>query len=264
MDLNMYQCGSQECPPGHGYGPAVRDHYLIHFIHSGKGRLQTENRTRRLGAGDGFLICPDVVTYYEADREDPWNYSWVGFHGLKAGFYLEQAGLSRENPVFHYANREYLGGLFHRMQQAKEYRRSRDVKLLGLLYLFLAELMEINPGNSPSNPPGGKQAYVAKAVSYIAENYSRKITIDGLAGYVGLNRRYFSAVFKEILGLSPQKYIMEFRMDKACELMRNEILSLGDIARSVGYDDPLTFSKAFKKIKGLSPRAYRNNQNQLT
>ncbi len=256
-DLNMYQCGSQKCPPGHGYGPAVRDHYLIHFIHSGKGFFQIKNRTWHLGPGDGFLICPDLVTYYEADRENPWSYSWVGFHGLKAGYYLEQAGLTAENPVFHYEDREYLGSLFHRMQQAIKYPKSRDLQLLGLLYLFVAALIEAGPGGSALRPPGGKQVYVTKAVTYIAGNYSQKITVDDIAGYIGLNRRYFSAVFKEILGVSPQRYIMQFRMDKACELMQNEILSIGDIARSVGYDDPLTFSKAFKKLKGLSPRAYR-------
>ncbi|MGE5613279.1 MAG: AraC family ligand binding domain-containing protein, partial [Bacillota bacterium] len=61
-DLNMYQCGTQECKPGHSYGPAVRDHFLIHYIHSGKGKFCVNGREYNLEGGQGFLICPDVVT----------------------------------------------------------------------------------------------------------------------------------------------------------------------------------------------------------
>ncbi|HEX3027822.1 MAG TPA: helix-turn-helix domain-containing protein, partial [Clostridia bacterium] len=51
-----------------------------------------------------------------------------------------------------------------------------------------------------------------------------------------------------------------YRVNKACELMRNAALSLADISRSVGYEDPLLFSKTFRKLKGLPPREYRKRE----
>ncbi len=70
-DLNLYHCGSENCAPGHSYGPAIRDHYLIHYILDGKGFFQVNNKTYHLKNGQGFLICPDIITYYEADKENP-------------------------------------------------------------------------------------------------------------------------------------------------------------------------------------------------
>lgn len=75
-NIYIYQCGSPLCPPGHFYGPAVRNHYLIHYIHSGKEIFQVGDITYELKAGNGFLICPDIVTYYQADKEDP-SPSWL-------------------------------------------------------------------------------------------------------------------------------------------------------------------------------------------
>jgi mannose-6-phosphate isomerase-like protein (cupin superfamily) len=66
-DLNMYHCGTEDCAPGHDYGPAVKDHYLIHYILDGKGTFHVGEKIYQLGKGQGFLICPNVITYYQAD-----------------------------------------------------------------------------------------------------------------------------------------------------------------------------------------------------
>jgi len=88
-------------------------------------------------------------------------------------------------------------------------------------------------------------------------NYSRDISVMELARHIGLDRSYLCSLFKEYLKVSPREYLIKYRMDKACELMKNPSLSISDVARSVGYSDPLGFSKMFKKVKGCSPKAYR-------
>ena len=57
--------------------------------------------------------------------------------------------------------------------------------------------------------------------------------------------------------MSPQDFIIYFRMDKAKKLLSDMSMNIGDVSRSVGYEDPLTFSKLFKKNVGVSPNAYR-------
>lgn len=61
------------------------------------------------------------------------------------------------------------------------------------------------------------------------------------------------------MGVTPQQYVINFRINKACELMSNHTLTISDISRSVGYYDTLGFSKIFKKETGVSPRKYREN-----
>ena len=58
LGLAVYNCGFQRCSPGHTWGPAVRDHFLIHYITSGKGVYDSGSGKYSLSAGDGFLVVP--------------------------------------------------------------------------------------------------------------------------------------------------------------------------------------------------------------
>jgi AraC-like DNA-binding protein len=257
-DLIMYQCGTQKCKPGHYYGPAVRDHSLIHYIFEGKGIFQVGDKTYNLSGGQGFLICPGIVTYYQADFDDPWHYSWIGFHGLNAEFFLKKAGLCAENPIFTYRKDRFIENCFKQMLESGQMPKSKEIRLLGLLYLFLSQLIEENKQPlAPEKDINRKEQYAKKIAEFIEINYSRKISIREIARYVGLDRSYMGTIFKEHFNTSPQDYLINFRLNKACDLMKNPGLSIGDVSRSVGYDDPLLFSKMFKKIKGMSPKAYR-------
>jgi AraC-like DNA-binding protein len=262
-DLDMYHCGIEECIPGHYYGPAIRDHYLIHYIRSGKGIFQVNEQTYPLRKGQGFLICPDIVTFYQADFVEPWHYSWVGFQGARVPEYLRMANLSQENPIFSYHEDSFFENSLAQMVEANKSTLNREPKLKGLLYLFLAKLIEIAPHeNLSSSELPKKDQYIQSALEYIHMNYSHKISVTQMAQFIGLDRSYFCCLFKERLAVSPQEFIIQFRINKACELMKNLSLSIGDISRSVGYEDQLQFSKIFKKMKGTSPRKYRS-QNTL-
>lgn len=102
-----------------------------------------------------------------------------------------------------------------------------------------------------------KEEYVKNAILYVQTNFSRNLTVKEMADYLGLNRSYLGVIFKEITGLTPQEFLIDFRIEKAKKLLADKSMSIGDVSRSVGYDDPLTFSKLFKKNVGISPNAYR-------
>ncbi len=248
-DLYIYQCGSEACQSEHFHGPAVRDHYLIHYIHSGKGIFQIGDKTWHLNQGNGFLICPDIVTFYQADKEDPWHYSWVGFHGLKAETYLLEAGLSEKHPIFEYTQDDFIGNCFFEMAEAYYLKRGSDVKRLAYLYLFLYKLTQVNAKDLYYDSNGNRhEIYISEALKFMEMNYSRKLTVDMIANFVGLNRSYLNSIFKKDFGKTLQQYLMELRILKACELLENENLSIGDVSRSVGYTDQLLFSKVFKRL----------------
>ncbi|MEG2356974.1 MAG: AraC family ligand binding domain-containing protein, partial [Clostridia bacterium] len=70
--LYVIESGWENCKSGHSYGPAIRDHYLIHYVASGKGQFTAHGATYEIGAGQGFIIYPDQVTFYQADQQEPW------------------------------------------------------------------------------------------------------------------------------------------------------------------------------------------------
>jgi AraC family transcriptional regulator of arabinose operon len=258
IELDLCFFGNEVCTPGHFWGPGIRQHYIFHYVHSGKGIMRIGEQIHTITKGQGFLICPDSIVYYKADDEDPWTYTWVGFQGLYAKAYLERAHLSQAQPIFDSKGNLWFEGFLDEMVQAQKITRNSDVGLQSIMYRFFAELIVSAPEMKEiPTPAHSKEAYIRKAIEYLEIHFSQKISVLNIAQYVGLDRTYLSSLFKEKLGQSLQIYLLQYRMDRAKELLKNQDLTIGDISRSVGYTDPLLFSKMFKKINRVSPKAYR-------
>lgn len=87
VDLGMYQTGHEQCPSGHLFGPASREHFLFHYVLKGKGTLlcpdsSGELKKHVIRENEGFLIFPGCVTTYFADADEPWEYVWIEFDGM--------------------------------------------------------------------------------------------------------------------------------------------------------------------------------------
>ncbi len=260
-DLKVYQYGHEDCKPSHSYGPTIRDHYLLHFIRSGRGTFYCENKSYELTEGQGFLIIPGITTSYCADDSTPWSYSWIGFNGAIAEYYLNHTELNQENPIFEYNQTEEFENIFSAFRELNRGTIVGQIKMISNLYMLLALILENTSRPSIQGKAffNSKEEYIKNAVDYIQSNFSRKLTVQEITDYIGLNRSYFGTIFKEVTNMSPQDFIIKFRMDKAKKLLLDMSMNIGDVARSVGYDDPLGFSKIFKKTVGVSPNAYRKN-----
>ena len=259
VDLCLCFCGIEVCEPYYSFGSAIREQYLIHYILDGKGTYQVGDNVYNLGKNQGFLICPGDLTYYEADKDDPWTYVWVAFNGIKSKQYLEYANLSNKNLIFESPHNKLLKSYVLDMLKINNIRNCDELRLQGLLYLFLSTISESNSNNILENNNLSYKLYIEKSIEFINNNFAHNIKVTDIADYVGLNRSYLSSLFKKSLNLSPQEFLLKFRMNKAYELLKNPELSIGDVSRSVGYVDPLTFSKTFKKYSGHSPKQYREN-----
>ena len=142
LDLKLYYYGTQECSPNHSWGPAIKEHFKIHYIHKGKGIFRLGNETYHLEEGQGFLICPNVIAYYKADDKEPWSYSWCAFDGINAEAYLKRANLTNSNPIFEYNKDDKVHKCFEEMIQSTNSEKSSDLRLQSLLYLFLATIID--------------------------------------------------------------------------------------------------------------------------
>lgn len=257
-DMNFYHCGEHTCDKGHHWGPAVRGDYLIHYVVNGKGIFKCGNKTYHLGKGNGFLICPQTVVYYEADQDEPWHYYWVGFNGFNAKKILHQAGLSLDSPIFYCEDTAFLTDTIESMAETNKFYNERNLFTMGHLYLFLAKLTQISPKDTGSNYHHSIiEEYIKSSIEYIERNYPCEISVKDLSDYIGINRKYLYTIFKRVLGQTPMEYILKVKMEKACTLLANEALSISEVSNSVGYKDQFTFSKQFKKTIGDSPSNYR-------
>lgn len=104
---------------------------------------------------------------------------------------------------------------------------------------------------------------VSQAIRYIHEHYEMPLTIDSLASILECSPRHLARLFRNSdIGQSPSDYLIQFRMQKASELLIQTELTLQDIAINVGYQDGYYFSRMFKKYMGLSPIRYRQQHRQ--
>ena len=105
-------------------------------------------------------------------------------------------------------------------------------------------------------PSQKENTAVGRALELIEERYRTPVSVSDLADEVGLERTYFSSLFKKTTGVSPHAYVGELRIRRACELLRQGEKSISEIAEAVGLDYR-NFARVFKAKTGESPKDYR-------
>lgn len=257
--INYYYVGRHQCKPHHKHGPAVRNHYLIHYIHSGQGIYRTNGKTYHLHAGQGFLICPGEVMYYEADIEKPWDYTWLAFQGEQVADYLALAHLSLDNPIFTCHHIDQMEALLAKLNTNRVLQGtlSGHIKLLSYTYEFFSLLIDDKVFHTDSVKDSPLSPYIKKAIDYIYANYWHKLHVTDIAEYVGLDRKYLGTLFKKDTKQTPTQFIRSVRVRNAYELLRSSDLTITEISNSVGFSDPFQFSKVMKKALGAPPSELR-------
>lgn len=237
--LNPVQLGQEKCSPRHSYGPAVRTHWLLHYVVSGCGTFVKGGKTFSVNPGDTFVIAPFEETYYEADEKNPWHYIWLGFTG--------DLPCELDMAIIHVPA---LGDLFTDALQCGSMNRGKSAFLAGKLWHIFACLLEENRA---------EYDYVSQAIHCMKLEYADGITVTEIAHRLNLNRSYFSTIFKQRTGVSPQTYLTDLRIEKAADLMVKYGKSPSVAAISTGYSDLYNFSRIFKRHMGVSPRTYIHN-----
>lgn len=264
VDLSLYQYGQEKTEPLHSFGPYKRNHYLFHYVISGTGTLMY-NDTNGMGhkvsirSGQGFLIYPKQITTYFSDKDHPWEYTWLEFDGSRVREAVELAGLTEDSPIYRTSSHELSESMLEEMTYIVHHSEASPLNLIGHLYLFLDLLTQSSASRKILSSGSLRDFYAKEALSYIEQNFQNDISIEDIAANCKLNRTYFSSVFKESIGKSPQEFLISYRMSKASQLLRLTKLSVADIGNAVGYPDQLHFSRAFKKVYSVSPREWRKN-----
>lgn len=262
IDISLNYCGIQQCPPMHNNGPEIRKTGFIHIVVTGKGVLKMDGTVYHLSGNDAFFIPNGVQAQYTADKEDPWKYMWVEFSGLMANESLAKAGFSQKYPVRKIGCdleifRKDIEGMIdaYKLTYANELRRN------GYFFHFLADLIDDFHTQSPNNALYDYQAsvYARQAYDYIMRNFSKHIEIGELADFIGVSRNYLSICFKKIYHISPKQFLNATRMEHASSMLVTQDLHITEVARNVGFDDPLAFSKMFKKYHKMSPSEFREH-----
>lgn len=258
-DLMVYSNGYEECEPNHQFGPGLRQSWLLHYISVGKGIFTCKGKDYALKAGDLFLCRPGEVVSYKADEKEPWGYGWIGLQGTQMADYFSRTALVDE-PVARYDKDSELSLLFIQVQQAYSLPDNlKDIRLNGLAYQLLDFLIRNFP-KVEKEKTSSDVVIVQSLIGYITTHLSKPIRVDQMCKALGVSRSYASKLFTKKTGISLRDYIWKSKESEACRLLEQTSHPIGLIARSLGYDDPLYFSRLFHDKVGMPPSEYRKGK----
>lgn len=262
-DIYLKLCGVEHCMPDYCFHTKDRPGYHLHIILEGKGTLCVNGVEQKLHFGQMFVTKPDEETWYKADSEDPWAYCWMAFDGNIAKESIEKAGFTKNVNVLECnVDQQRFFDLVQNLLNNAELKSSAVYYHTGRLLEFIGLAIEsyIESGKKEHKSRDYQtDTYVEYAVNFFRVNYATA-TVSAVAKNIGIHRSYLTTIFKKKTGVSPQEYLLQCRMRRACMLLSSTNNPIQAIAHNVGYDNPFTFSKIFKSYYGISPREYRRQQ----
>ena len=263
INLNYY--GKEQCEPGYAFGPFVRTNYILHMVTGGRGLLKKGEHAYPVGPGQVFLIYPGEETTYCADEKDPWQYMWIGFHGFRSEEMMQRAGFSPDSPVLTCRNMDRICETMEELLRYSELNYVNELLRTGSMYHLLALITENSQPvmQKLRTENSTEQLYVKTAVNLLINSKEKTIRVSDVADAIGISRSYLTSIFKREMKVSPQEFLMNFRMERAGDFLRYTDRPVGEIAEEVGYADSMSFSKAFKNHFHLTPSQFRSLKPEL-
>lgn len=135
-------------------------------------------------------------------------------------------------------------------------KSSNDLKMAYLSYGTMELFFDLfNQERSRSGLDRG-DIITRRIIMFLENNISRKLSSVEISGHMSMNYNYISGVFKEKTGMSIMEYHEKIRINEAAKLLRNSNMNVSEVSCRLGFEDPLYFSRVFKKVMGYSPSDY--------
>lgn len=255
FSANIVNFGFQQKDSNHSQGPLTKTEHVLQYVVSGKGTLVLKGVKYSIKAADMFYLPKNTLLSYYSDKNEPYEYFWIGLDGVSVKQLIEKIGLSETEPVKNMPD-ECIIDTFVKIETslcennfAGLYRAHGELfNLLSLLLSYRSE--NLTPLKSTVN------RYVENAVCYIETNFGMDINVTQIAKTVGLSRNYLCVLFGRHMGISPVKYLMNYRIEQSRKMLAQK-LTVTETALNCGFNSPANFSVQFKKITGMSPVKYR-------
>jgi AraC family transcriptional regulator of arabinose operon len=200
------------------------------------------------------IVPADTPHEYGASEDDPWSIWWCHLRGTDLPDLVVGTGATQTSPTVALRYPERAVALIDGIIQNLERDQSPAclTAIAGMAWNLLTVVSTEGMLPRRGDP-------LERAMSYLASNLGSKVAVPDLASYVGLSAGHLSFLFNQATGSGVLAYHTALKMARARELLDETNLGIAEVAREIGYDDAFYFSRAFKKMHGTSPRAYRDH-----
>lgn len=235
--------------------PLGAANYQLIYIADGQARFIIDGELQTLDKGNIVLYRPGDAQYYYYNLNEHPDIYWVHFSCKENHDFLRNMGWG-EGKVFHVGTHNSYIKLFDTIIQELQLKPPYCEEQLKLLIQQLLLQM----GRNRIRDEGMNGSYnreVEEAIQFFNLSPEEDFTIKQYTKDRGLNYYRFIDTFTRYVGISPRQYIINIRMTKAKDLLINSLFQITEVARLTGYENPLYFSRLFKKTWGVSPKEYK-------
>lgn len=264
VDPNQMYPNSGEHPQNHALswnkGRILNGFYMI-FISKGEGVFESAlNPPSTITAGTCFFLFPGVWHRYKPNLKTGWEEYWVGFNGSYAEQLMNNGFFKREDPFINIGLNKDLLVLFKRLIELVNQSISGYAQqMAGITLQILGLANGMSRYQEYDNDPAGQ--LISKAKFLLQESVETTVDMEKLARDLPMGYSSFRKAFKRLTGESPNQYHLNLRLNRAKDLLTMTSLNINEVADQTGFDSVFYFSKLFKKKNAVSPKFYRQDNN---
>lgn len=234
------------------FGPVIRRFFVVECNESGYGAVIINGVEHPFGPKQCYVLFPGDTVTHISDGEHPRSGIYCILDAPMLALQFQEAGITSEMPFIpDHMFPQVQQWLERMLDDFKKSDAGTPMRQASNIYGLAGTLLQEKPVHA-------RTGTISKSIGIMEANYPNSISTSQLAQAVGLERTYFSCLFKEKTGYTPHRYLTILRIQKACLLLAETELSITQIADLVGLD-MRNFARLFKKEIGKTPFEYRRS-----
>lgn len=265
-DLCIGHYGYEIVQPNKGIVDSSMPAYRLHYVIKGSVTIFYNGKKTTLKKNSVFILIPGTsISYQNNHKRVSTELYWVTFNGYRAGFYANEIGLTEDMPFMTLPNAKIEEFFYDNFKQREQSTSMTYItlqkNLFSILDLIYTEQHKSNAFSDIQSDDFGTQNNLQKMLHYINENLtSPHLSIKLFAEKFYMHPSTLSRIFKKHTSVCFTEYITIKRLEYAIPLLEKGDLKVNEIARLVGFEDPLYFSRVFKARFGCSPSKIAKKQ----
>ncbi|ENH97778.1 AraC family transcriptional regulator [Gracilibacillus halophilus YIM-C55.5] len=235
---------------------------VFQYTLNGHGAIRVGDHTYTLSKGDAFFVeIPSDHCYYLPPDSEKWEFIFITVYGEEAHRCF-QSMTANYGHIFHWPNHSRpIKHILRLIEIIETTGIHHGYEASGYAYQFLMECMQYLEYDQQKE--GHLPVAVAKAMTFMKENYANDIGLDDIVTISGLSKYHFTRLFAKSLKDTPMQFLTKIRIEEGIYLLQHTNHSIADIANKVGFSSSNYFSKVFKSILNETPTKYRQNKSVM-
>lgn len=254
-ELTVVNCGYYSASHAPYRHHQFEDHAMILYQHKGQAKIVFKNKSFPFPEGSIAIFPPNSTPniYYSNDKLNERYY--IFFNGSKINKILDELKLN--DFIYNLGTfNEFIDTTMDLLNDFKVNQFNNSAYKNILLLNIFAKIQKINSINKNATP---SSALVTPALLNMQQNFKEKyLSTSAYAKMCAVSENTFVKYFKDHTNTTPIKYFIGLKINNAIQQLTNTNRTINEIAYDLNFEDPLYFSRVFKKFTGFSPSHYRN------